>query len=224
MKSRHLLLSGIAVAIATAGSASAAFVISNAQLSNTGAEILNTGNQVFAWSVNGDTAASVNGIDFNNTQPGAVTFTTGFTTNVDATFPSTGYTPSMTELMNDAVANNANAQNVVMTISGLTPGLEYRLQLLHHQIATAGTRDMEIHFGSTVVTGNGSGTFSAAGTFGRIVTATFDATGSSQDFLIRVGGNDRSVLNAATLFAVPEPSAALLGGLGMLVLLRRRRA
>ena len=65
---------------------------------------------------------------------------------------------------------------------------------------------------------------------GLLVTGTFVADASTQRFTVHArepggvllaGGQ----LNALTLYqtAVPEPSAALLGGLGLLALLRRRR-
>lgn len=207
--------------------ASAAVTLNNAQLSYNGAEILNTGTLIFAWDTNGNgvTDPIVNGITFNKVQPGSVSFSGNFSTNIVdhvATSGLYGSNAAMAELMDSFTANNGDGQGTVMTISGLSIGQQYRIQMLHHQVATAGTRDMEVHFG-TLGTDPGSGAFSAAGNNGRIVTITFDATATSQSFFIRAGGNDRTVLNGAVLFAVPEPSAALLGGLGVLAMLRRRR-
>jgi hypothetical protein len=63
-----------------------------------------------------------------------------------------------------------------------------------------------------------------------LATGTFIADAVSQSFTQAVFANTSyttnkgQTLNALTLYqtAVPEPSAALLGGLGMLALLRRR--
>jgi hypothetical protein len=61
---------------------------------------------------------------------------------------------------------------------------------------------------------------------GHFVTGTFTANATTQDFLFTDTSPTQSttLLNAFQLRAIPEPSAALLGGLGMLALLRRRRA
>jgi hypothetical protein len=62
-----------------------------------------------------------------------------------------------------------------------------------------------------------------------LVTGTFTADSTSQSFSNEVFNasnvSQGSQFNALTLYqtAVPEPSAALLGGLGMLALLHRRR-
>ncbi|MFN4982833.1 MAG: PEP-CTERM sorting domain-containing protein [Akkermansiaceae bacterium] len=73
---------------------------------------------------------------------------------------------------------------------------------------------------------NGANTARQPGAdFGVVYTYNFTAPDTS--FRIRLqdnpGGDDNAVLNALTLTQIPEPSAALLGGLGFLALLRRRR-
>lgn len=74
---------------------------------------------------------------------------------------------------------------------------------------------------------NGSGSYTDAGAMANSTTGsyTFTATGSTIRVAVRgnQGGDSDGVLNSIGV-TVPEPSAALLGGLGLLALLRRRRA
>ena len=56
--------------------------------------------------------------------------------------------------------------------------------------------------------------------FGQFAIGTFTADGTTQTIGIDSGSD---IVNAVSVRAIPEPSAALLGGLGMLCLLRRRR-
>jgi hypothetical protein len=57
---------------------------------------------------------------------------------------------------------------------------------------------------------------------GQFIIGTFTADATSLTFTMN--GNETAMYNAMQLRAIPEPGAALLGGLGMLALLRRRRA
>ena len=54
------------------------------------------------------------------------------------------------------------------------------------------------------------------------LTGTSDANGELQIFVERTGGNNNRA-NGFEVVLIPEPSTALLGGLGLLALLRRRR-
>ena len=78
--------------------------------------------------------------------------------------------------------------------------------ILQSAATTAASRD--ISAGQGVAYQTFSGTTSLTGTI---------------DFQITTTTNDWHALNGLQLQVVPEPSAALLGGLGMLALLRRRR-
>jgi hypothetical protein len=60
------------------------------------------------------------------------------------------------------------------------------------------------------------------GIHGSYVIGTFKADAASQSII--ANSNASTMMQAAQLRAIPEPSAALIGGLGMLALLRRRRA
>jgi hypothetical protein len=57
---------------------------------------------------------------------------------------------------------------------------------------------------------------------GQFVVGTFTADATSQE-LTMTRNTDFGVANALTVGVIPEPSAALLGGLGLLGLLHRRR-
>ena len=64
-------------------------------------------------------------------------------------------------------------------------------------------------------------------THGSFVIGTFTADSSTQAFTFAAASGydaNRTQFIAMQLRVIPEPSAALLGGLGVLALLRRRRA
>ena len=59
-----------------------------------------------------------------------------------------------------------------------------------------------------------------------MVTARFTPSAGDTNFSFRPlinGGSLGLQVNAVQVLTIPEPSAALLGGLGLLALLRRRR-
>lgn len=203
--------------------------ISASTLSASGTEILNTGTLLAAWNVNGNAASTptVNSIAFPNAQPAQTTLS-GLTATVsDSTATSAHYTDSdLAEVMGDILGTNSGA-NATITISGLTMGVTYRVQMLHHHdIGNAGARAMAIKFGTS---GTQTATFNAGDNQGYITTAEFVADGTSQLFTaVTIGGlNSRSILNGITVFSVPTAvpaPAALPAGLIMLggLALRRR--
>lgn len=106
-----------------------------------------------------------------------------------------------------------------LTLSGLTAGTEYSTRIYYRPWNNNGTR-------TTTLTFNGDGTPAAttinqdAGSSAHYVAYDFTASGTS----MTVNFNNNSWhLYGATNHVIPEPSAALLGSLGMLFLLRRRR-
>jgi hypothetical protein len=184
---------------------------------------------VAAWDVNSNAASQVlNGVTFSNTIPPAFTVSSGLTsaTVVDAALTESRYPAgsALREIMGDLIATAQTTGTGIFTANGLTVGETYRIEFLAHQDINSSTlRNMQIHFGSDA-TGTGTGFFSVGQTTGQIATFDFTADAITQDFFFRSSGvtNARAVLNGVVL-SVPEPSAALLGGLGLLVLLRRRR-
>jgi hypothetical protein len=105
-----------------------------------------------------------------------------------------------------------------ITLSGLVDGTEYQIQFF------ASINDTNAMAAQTITGGaNTSAAFGnhAAGS-GRTLLGTFTASGTTQ--VLTIQGTTEPIANALTIgTVVPEPSAALLGGLGLLALLRRRR-
>ncbi|MFM2198283.1 MAG: hypothetical protein RLZZ505_1715 [Verrucomicrobiota bacterium] len=115
-------------------------------------------------------------------------------------------------------------------LNGFTVGQEYLVQfVLADSRAGIGVegRQIGIYGYSSNISGQDSGNYQYA--FGDdrylVVTAQFTPSPGDTDFAFRPGINTGAGLqvNAIQVLTVPEPSAALLGGLGLLALLRRRR-
>ncbi len=117
----------------------------------------------------------------------------------------------------------------MINLSGLFIGETYRIQLLMFDgliDGTANTRTVSVDG-----IDQGRYTYGVPGASwgdGRIITGKFTADAASQDFDIEIfdAATSNSLggqLNAIVVQQIPEPAAALLGGLGLLSLLRRRR-
>jgi hypothetical protein len=104
-----------------------------------------------------------------------------------------------------------------LTFSGLTVGQQYAIQYwVQDSRGDVGpSRTLTLDSQATLDFNNGSGVGQwAIGTF------TADNTGSQT---ISIAANESVQVNMIQLRAIPEPRASLLGGLGLLALLRRRR-
>lgn len=117
--------------------------------------------------------------------------------------------------------NVGDANPYTITISGLNNSFTYNLVT----VSAAGFTDPI----DTVTVNGGAGQgFSRplAVSNGLFTSFTGLTTDGSGRIIIRVtdtGTSTNPIINGALLTAVPEPSAVLLGGVGLLVLLRRRR-
>jgi PEP-CTERM motif len=229
MKSRTTALAALA-AFALAGSAHAATISwsSSAFLTDgttpwafVEGQFATTGTQIFAENSGGG-AVSSGGINF--TAPSVGVFDAdfnGYHSGLPVTLASTG------------TYKNANALGTV-NLTGLTSGYTYRIQAL--LIDGRPDDGIQTITGRTAwFDGTNQGVFANGVTGvtwgdGLLATGTFVADATTQSFTIQTRNpadtaNTGGQLNALTLYqtAVPEPSAALLGGLGLLALLRRRR-
>lgn len=195
----------------------------NVTVTGTGSEILNTGTLVEANHVgnaldtvmqSAGTVTLDNGLAFGNSITGI---------NIGGPFHSTisdaqTRAPLVTNSAFDALTSSyiwiAYSNSVSsLTINSLTVGQDYRLQLVSG--APAGGS------GLTTVSVEGD-TTSWSGT-NSLLTATWTATDTTANIILsRVGGEIE--FNAYALHAVPEPSALLLGSVGVFTLLRRRRS
>ncbi|TAE91390.1 MAG: PEP-CTERM sorting domain-containing protein [Verrucomicrobia bacterium] len=109
------------------------------------------------------------------------------------------------------------------TLSNLTVGQQYLIQFL---VADNRSYIGPVNRNQTITAGGSTSGLLTYGvdapSFASSVIGTFTADATSLDFTF--SANQSTQVNSIFVTAVPEPSAALLGGLGVLALLRRRRA
>lgn len=113
--------------------------------------------------------------------------------------------------------------SAIIDLRGFTVGQEYLVQFVFADTRyDGGTISLQALSG---VTGNSaSTTYSYTDGKYLVVNAQFTADTADTTWIPSANGGAGEQINAIRIVAIPEPSAALLGGLGMLCLLRRRRA
>ena len=185
--------------------------------SGTGAEILNNGTLVEAnhfgtsptFLQAAGPAALDNGLTFGNS---TASITIGGIQNATST-DFKGFTPAVLNSNFDVFAGTyiwiAYSNSIsTITIPGLTVGQEYRLQMISFGSSGAGVT-VE---GDAAVWNNANSLF----------TADWIAGDTTADIVLSRTGDEINFSGYA-LHAIPEPGAAILGSIGALALLRRRR-
>lgn len=177
-----------------------------------------TGTKVLAENLGGPTANTLtfDGIEFASST--RVFATGGY---------DSGLADSGQNLINKGIYG-ANDTVGTIELTGLIVGQQYRIQALVYD-GRGVTTGRAVQFDGVSLGQYANGVINVSWGPGLLATGTFTADAVSQSFTQAVFANTSytvnrgQTLNALTLYAVPEPSAALLGGLGMLALLRRRR-
>lgn len=242
MKTSLLTLAAITAFGSIAQAATITWNVSN--IANDLTQVSTTGSlHASAYGINGGSTSSfdgpsetINGVQFTDAS------TLDSATNQDNIGSRAGSypgqpTPGFRQLFEHGSRNTANADQSI-SFTGLTSGNTYQIQIwVTDNGGTAGTQ--------AIALGNGSGASPTYGVdpsllfevteggYGQYAIGTFIADATTQSFKVRKWGNltttpvaqSNTYVNAwqlRDLGVVPEPSAALLGGLGALLLLRRR--
>lgn len=223
------------VSLAFAPTASAALISGgHAALATDGSDITGGASTslVWAWNINGESDATVNGVTFSATQPGSVSIG-GWSYNkhtADLAPTIAHYAGSdMQQLMGNLLGTASDSDDT-MSLANLTVGKTYVLQVLQHQdINLPDRREGVIRFGNSTSSPALGVVFDHGDDYGRITTATFTADAATQSLYFDTGDTiDRVVINGIALYeAVPEPSSlALLSAaslIGMLAYAWRKR-
>lgn len=231
MKLKTIHLAALS-ALTLAGSASAATITwGSAAAISSSTDVSTTGTLVTAAYMGNAGSQVVNGVTFSAAAATAGTSSyTGFTlSTIDAvagTQPGSGpsgVTGSYATILDQMAENFIGGTTLTLTLTGLTLNQEYQLQFW---AADYRTQYGDLGRSETLTAGNTSGSLSflrnGGSASGSYILGTFTADGTTQ--AITVNGTGDAIVNAFQVRAIPEPGAALLGGLGMLALLRRRRA
>ena len=235
MKKFTMILAVLAVAVLATG-AQAASITWSAQgdLPDAAAadqKIQNT-NIVFASTLidtSSTGSVTVNGVafyeDYDTTNNGGSVYVSSVITEVSNTLSANGGLPlpnwstAMGTLM-DAFRATADSGTGTVTLSGLTVGQEYKVQILGYvDIWTIG-ESMEITDGEA--TPNSTGPFNGFNNAWYYI-ASFTADATTQNFVFIGHGSERAYLSAINV-AIPEPATmGLLGIGGLLALIRKNR-
>jgi hypothetical protein len=136
---------------------------------------------------------------------------------------SAGVTGAASSKLSDGLAgSNWGEVTVTYNLTGLLTNTNYEFYFFNPDWTGGATRTGFLD-GSDDGVGNTFAIDQTPGAGDKIIKYAYN-TGASTTFTMRATSNNTAGLhNFAFVNVVPEPSAALLGGLGMLALLRRRR-
>lgn len=209
-----------AALLGTCTASQAAIIVwgSATNITTSSSDVSTLGTSVFAYNIGRTTDYTINGVLFDGITSGFSNSGTAFGGYGSLAGSDADYGAALNSGMY-FTGNNQPAEN--MTISGLEIGQEYQIQAWFNDqrsLASTGTTTLSSAGGNSVgLVSNTPG--------GQYALGTFTANATTQVFTIQ-GANTGATLNmfqVRNITAVPEPSAALLGGLGLLALLRRRR-
>lgn len=185
------------------------------------------GTEIAAFNVGGN-ATSYGGVSWLSTFPSSGVLNTD--TQIDFYYhqPNVAWAPTVSTfysggpaLLHDGAYWPSNTNGVV-DLRGFTIGQDYLVQFVFADTRyDGGTMQVQAVSG---VTGNSTtATYSYTNGQYLVVNAQFKADTADTLWIPSANGGGGEQLNGIRIVAIPEPSAALLGGLGILGLLRRRR-
>ncbi|WP_234047370.1 hypothetical protein [Luteolibacter pohnpeiensis] len=250
MKIRNLVcaVSGLFLSAMAANAATVSFSASSIDPSST--DFLDTSGTVLSAvnfapansetysSTNPDTAVTLSGITFTPVSTTSAASGTYFTTNSsnrdsnrisNVTYDNT----ELYGLVYYGLITGSNSTNMQFNLTNLTVGQSYLVQFIY---SCSGNRPIQLaagtfSVGSVATSGTGSDGNSDVYSYGEtngalLLTATFTADSTTELFTMlsnTTGSNSRVTLSGFVISEIPEPSVALLGALGGLALISRRR-
>lgn len=227
MKNQYITTAWLALAIT--GSASAANITWQPPQAISASTDINTQGTLVTGHTCVDTAITVSGVTFVNSPPNftASSLTGSYGFMGDYSYIGTNDSEGQNYALLLSAAwgtSDWGSDPMTLTFSNLTFDQDYLVQFWVADYRNYPGTDFE----RTLTLTGGSNESSAlvymnsgGDIHGSYVIGTFRADDVSQT--IAINSNVSTQMNAVQLRAIPEPSAALLGGLGMLALLRRRR-
>lgn len=237
MKTPFSLISFVAMATLTGHASAASIIWGSATNVSSASDISTAGTLVSALDLGSGSDRTINGVTFSAYASVAagtsgsydVTGVTGNGSWGNAAFGAYG-TPSALastvygSALNDGIYTNGVGSTRSQTLTGLLVGQQYQIQIWFNDVRAHANPD-SVTFGSgagnptvTLLSNDNSPSFS------QYAIGTFTANDTTQLLTFQeTAGQGGATINMFQLRAIPEPSVAVLGGIGMLALLRRRR-